>query len=331
MITANFSPRLRHCTLIDNPLSNETTLVVGDEYFTLERSGDRSKFLQLKSFFDGRHSIADISLKTDLSEDTIINIVSAFDNAGLLQRRHAQPSISVNLFRRAIEKTSLMWRRQIGLHKLFIGLGNRSFRKEVFIGLLLETYHYVRLLPQALMEVVKNSRSAVFRDVILHYAEQELDHYIEYAKSLIQIDRIARHLEESHPTVGTLSLVRNFESIGRRHELSLICCLQLIEARAAEMDDAENDLLAIASGYGMRDLMQPFIDHMKIDVNLGHSDLLEQALKNSDLVSAEAAHTAVNDMHDIKHSFDVFHDSVIAYYDDISNYIPRPRVDFFAL
>lgn len=325
-------PRLRHCTLIDAPETSQTTLVVGRDYFQLERTaGVRDDLLRLKSLLDGRHTIEEICRRTGLGTSNVIDVVGAFSEAGLLQSRTAEEEISAQVFKTRVEESSLMWRRQIGLHRLFGGLSAGSFRREVFIGLLLETYHYVYMLPRTLKAIAGSLDGSPYCDVVLHYAEEEMDHYLSYQPALSEIDVIGPYLKDAHPTVGTLSLIRNFESIGRRSPLSLVCCLQLIEARPSEMANAECHLTEIAEKYGMADAVVPYIEHMKADIEFGHSDLLSTALKDISVISVSDAHTAVNDMHDLKHCFDVFHDSVVAYYEDISNYIPRPKVDFFAL
>jgi hypothetical protein len=328
----DFKPRLRHCTLIDDPSSNHTTLVIGKAYYSMERiSGDRAALLKVKSLLDGRHTISEISLDTGVSTDSISDVVSTFGEAGLLQTRTADPKISIETFKDRVEDSTIMWRKQIGLHGLFSGLAEGTFRREVFIGLLIETFHYVRMLPRSLHAVAEKMPDSPFRKVILAYAEEEMDHFLDYRKALKRIDRVGPHLDDSHPTIGTLSLIRNFESIGYRDGLSLLCSLQLIEARPSEMESAEKNLLEIAGRYGLQDIMTPFIEHMKSDVASGHANLLSSALRGIHTVSIDDAHAAVNDMHDVKHCFDAFHDSIIQYYSDISNYIPRPKVDFFAL
>lgn len=330
-IDAEFRPRLRHCTLIEDASSGITTLVVGRDHFSLECQGDRKKFLELKSWFDGRHSISEIAVKTGLPVQDVFGVVDTFISSGLLQQREAEGRIAVADFTRRVEESSLMWRRQIGLHQLFGGLAEGLYRQEVLLGLLIEAYHYVRLLPRVLAAVAPQMEDSSFRRIVAEYALEEMDHHLEYRKSLLQVDRIARHLETAHPTVGTLSLIRNFESVGRRSELSLVCCLQLIEARRSEMDAAEQDLRKIAGKYGYEHLIEPFVSHMRADVDLAHAGILDSALGQTEWVAANDAHVAVNDMHDIKHAFDAFHDSIVQYYGDISNYIPRPTVDYFAL
>ncbi|MBX9592145.1 MAG: hypothetical protein K2X43_22870 [Hyphomonadaceae bacterium] len=324
-------PRLRHCTLIEDPSETATTLVVGRDYFKIERTGDRSRFLHLKSLLDGRHDLDQLSSLTGLSLASVSEVVSAFAELGLLQDRQDAPTITAQAFIEQVEDSALMWRRQIELHPLLARLASGDVRREVFIGLLIETYHYVKLLPAVIADLVPTVEDEHTRQVLAHYAEEERLHYLDYEQALSSLDRIGKWISSSHPTVGTLSLVRNFEAVGRRSALSLVCCLQLIEARLFEAPAAEADLRTIAERYDAEALVEPFIQHMKADLDMGHSGILREALKYREAIDADLAHQAVNDMHDVKHCFDVFHDSVLQYYGDISNYIPRPKVDYFAL
>lgn len=327
-----FKPRLRHCTLIDDPGTSKTILVVGSSYFELERqTGTRAEFLKLKSLLDGRRSINEISALTGVSVESVRSIVSMFHEAGLLQERTAIDQIAVEEFKLRVEQSSLMWRRQIGLHTLFGGLTEKLYRREVFVGLLVETYHYVKALPRTLKRVASHMTDGALRDCVEQYADEEMDHFLMYEEALRRLDSVGDYIDEAHPTIGTLSLLRNFESIGLRNELGLVCCLQLIEARQTEMESAESHLVQIARNYGMVETVQPYIEHMKADVGMGHADLLSRALRSKRFIDAPTAHEAVNDMHDLKHAFDGFHHGIIEYYADVSNYIPRPRVDFFAL
>lgn len=325
-------PRLRHCTLMTEPDLPYVTLVVGRNHFQLELlEGGLPRFFHLKSYFDGRRTIQDISKATGVSESDVIDVADAFGSAGLLQLRTNTAEISLNDFLRSVEDTSIMWRRQIDLHNIFGGLETGLCRKEVFIGLLLETYHYVRLLSPTLLKVAERWESSLIRQTVIEYAMEEMEHYRSYEAALDTIDRLHGHVGNSNPTIGTLSLIRNFESIGMRSGLSLVCCLQLIEARAFEADDAEDHLLRIARNYNLEKVVEVFIAHMRSDLGLMHANLLNAALQGVSAIAESDAHEAVNDMHDIKHCFDEFHDSIVKYYDDVSNYIPRPKVDYFAL
>ncbi|HBR7307357.1 TPA: hypothetical protein ACV5EY_001348, partial [Klebsiella aerogenes] len=325
-------PRLRHCTLIDDIENDKTTIVVGKEYFSIERlAGGRDDFLIIKSLMDGRHTVKQISSLSGIDLSNVIDVVEMFDSNGLLQQRNASDTISCDEFLMKIEDTTCMWRRQIGLHNLFHGLLLKKYRVEVFLGLLIETFHYMKLLPSMLSRVAVYINDEEHKELILKYANEEMFHYLPCLKALSKIERIGDSVKDSHPTMGTLSLIRNFESIAIKNSLSLICCIQFVEARVSEMESAEKNLRAIANVYGLLDAVEPYISHMKYDINMEHSNLLSQSLSSRKSLSMADVHHCINDMHDIKHCFDLFHDDVIKYYGDISNYIPRLSVDYFSL
>lgn len=325
-------PRLRHCTIVADPAQASVTLVVGRKHLELEHeAGARDDFLALKGYFDGHHTIREMGDATSIDPADVLGVAQAFEEAGLLQTRTSAPRIPLGDFLERVEDTSIMWRRQIGLHRLFGGLEEGIYRREALLGLLLETYHYVRLLSPTLAQVAESWDDSPAKQVVLEYAYEEMEHHRDYEATLDTVPRLRGRIASSHPTVTTLSLIRNFESIGRRSSLSLVCCLQMIEARASEADHGEAHLRKIARVYGLDELIDPFVKHMRADLGLEHSSLLMKSLAGTSDVAAAAAHESVNDMHDIKHCFDEFHDGIIKYYADISNYIPRPKVDYFAL
>jgi hypothetical protein len=73
------------------------------------------------------------------------------------------------------------------------------------------------------------------------------------------------------------------------------------------------------------------LTHLEKDIEMGHTSLIEQALSDVEDVRIDEVNYAINCVHDLKHSFDQFHDQILQYYSDISNYIPRLKVDYFSL
>lgn len=324
-------PRLRHCTIVDEPESNVSKMIIGKSFYDITRTGSREKFLHLKSMLDGRHNLDEIATISGVKIEAVEDIVDSFSSLGLFQNRECFELVPKEYFLQRVEESSLMWRRQIDLHPLFGKLIDGECRKEVFIGYLIEGYQYVKMLPKVLLRASEVIEDKNIRSVVENYAAEELNHYRIYESELKKLPRIGKWIADSHPTSGTLALVRSFEAIARHSDLSLIACIQLIEARESEVADAEDHLKTISKHFGMESFVEPYLEHMNADIGLGHSNLLADALVNWSHVPADTAHIAVNDMHDIKHSFDIYHDSILEYYSDISNYLPRLKVDFFAL
>ena len=324
-------PRLRHCTLAEDTESGITKLVIGDECFDLAREGNRSDFLKLKSLLDGRHTLDEICDLTGLNRGAVFSAVEEFEKFGFFQCRNSQPEISKKEFLELVRSTTTMWRRQIGLHPLFGQLSEQSCRKEVFLGYLIESFHYMRELPRLIARLSASVADERIGKLALQYAEEEKEHYQDCLESLSKIERIGPHIEGSHPAPGTLSLLSTIDYRGRTSDLALACCIQFIEANTDEAEDAESHLLALAEAYGEPHLVAPFISHMKADLDAQHSSFLELATLSAETIEVREAHNSVNVLHDIKHAFDLFHSSILEYYEDTSNYIPRLTVDYFSL
>lgn len=120
--------------------------------------------------------------------------------------------------------------------------------------------------------------------------------------------------------------------IGRSSTLAYFACTSLFEANKSDFQPARQKLEKVAMGYGVApDSIAQIISHMEADISMGHKGLLQEALHDKTLIDSDEAHYAVNCLHDLKHSFDQFHDQILQYYNDISNYIPRLKVDYFSL
>lgn len=308
-------------------------MIVGRNYFELkEEEGSREQFLHIKRYFDGRHSVNEISRLTGASEQSIIGIIDAFDEMGLLRQEEPDELIPVGKFIERVKDSCVMWSRQIGYHRLFGLLHEGRVRKEVFIGLVLETYHYVKSASKHISTALAHSSDDRLSKILAEYLTEEYDHDKLILESLKRMGMPEEHVIHAHPIIGTMSLINMLCEIGRQSTLAYFACTTLFESRQEDFDSAKNDLEYIGSLYGYgADVLEPIIQHLRADVSADHINLLEEALEKREFIAAADAHFAVNCLHDLKHSFDQFHDQVIQYYSDISNYIPRLKVDYFSL
>jgi len=326
-------PRLRHCTFRWESNATPMTMIVGREHFELsEKEGERNTFLNVKRYFDGRHSIGTIAEITGVSAEAVRAIAVQFDELGLLRTAEPMDSIPADVFAKQIDQSCEMWARQIGYHRLFSGLQNGELRKEVFLGTILETYHYVKSAPKHIGTAVAHCANPAFEPLLSQYFTEEWNHAQLILASLVRMGLPREWVEDAHPIIGTWSLVNNLCEIARQDTLAYLACTALFEAKDDDFADSAEGLRRTAVRHGFpADCADPIIGHAEMDIAAGHVSLLGQALQHVPFVTAEQAHRAVNNLHDVKHSFDQFHDQIIQYYTDIANYIPRVKVDYFSL
>jgi hypothetical protein len=319
--------------MLSTPSEDTISIVVGTEQFELkELFGQKDRFLNVKRYFDGRHSVKEISRITNVSEQSITEVVEQFGELGILRSEEEVKSIPVGAFLEKVKESCLMWQRQIGYHRLFSLLKNKEVRKEVFLGLILETYHYVNSAPKHISTAIANCRDPRWRDILNDYFIDEYDHGQLYVRTLQKMGLQEDRIINSHPIIGTMSLVNMLCEIGRASTLGYLACTSLFEANKEDFLPAKQEMEAIAVSYGFSasDLSEA-IGHMEQDIKMEHKSLLGEALEGQENINADEAHYAVNCLHDLKHSFDQSHDQILQYYSDISNYIPRLKVDYFSL
>lgn len=329
-----YQPQLRHCTFFMPKNGGPTLMIVGSQHFEIEQQGaDLQTFLNFKRYLDGRHSIAEISSITGLDVDDVLGIVTGFAEQGLLREEVAElERIPVPDFVAQITESTGMWAEQIGYHRLWSGLANQDYRKEVFLGLILETYHYINSAARHISTAIAHCTDEHWRKLLSEYLTEEYDHAKLARQSLVNMGVPEEQVTGAHPLIGTWSLVNNLCQIAREDTLGYLACTKLFEARGVESVEGANELqeLAVAYGYPER-CLEPLVSHVVEDVEAEHTGLLEEALEGRESVSADRAHTAVNNLHDLKHSYDQYSENIIYYYSDVANYIPRLKVDYFSL
>jgi hypothetical protein len=319
--------------MLDRGSESALHLIVGDSHFELsELQGDRATFLRLKSLLDGRHSVTEISQTTGVPIADVRNLLSQFENLGLLRRHVSELSIQSADFLQSLQATIGMWKRQIGYHSLFQGLSKGQFRREVLVGLFIETYHLVRLASNHIAAAAGSANSDFDRTVLARYLSEESDHAHYILRTCEALGYSAVDVHASQPIVGTISLVHMLSEIGRQDTIAYLAALALMESVPRDAVEADEAITMLAIAYDVdRAVFQDARDHLNVDLKMGHGNLLARSLQHCSELSLDRANSIVNLVHDLKHAFDQMHDGILQYYGDISNYVPRLKVDYLSL
>ena len=329
----DYRPRLRHAAFRFTSPDAPIQMIVGKEYFEIaEVLGTREEFFEVKRYLDGRHTLTQIAERSGVDEDSVRQVVAAFSEIGLLHRAEPFVTIPAKEFAAQVEASCEMWGRQVGYHRLFSGLDKGEYRAEVFLGLVLETYHYVRSAPKHIATAIAHCDDERLVPLLSKYFTEEWNHAGMMRLALKRMGMPKSHIETANPTIGTWSLVNNLCEIARQDTLSYLACTSLFEARADDFDAAAESLRRAARLVGFaEDCAEPLITHMRVDLEAGHVGLLEESVEVLGDIPEAHVHRAVNNLHNLKHSYDQFHDHVVQYYTDIANHLPRLKVDYFSL
>lgn len=168
-------PRLRHCTFV---ISDEKIyMVFGQDYFEVTGIvGDHKQFMALKRYMDGRHTLKEISENTGIAEEYVKDIVIQLEELALFRKEERMERIDTSVFLQSIQDIAVMWSRQIGYHRLYAGLERKEFPESVFIGLMIETYHYVASAPKHIATAIAHCNDKRLEHILVDYFLDEHDH-----------------------------------------------------------------------------------------------------------------------------------------------------------
>jgi hypothetical protein len=290
------------------------------------------RFLNIRSFCTGYNSIDDISKKTMSSADEIRIMVDSLAEIDILHLPFKPlDSIPKKQIRQTLKAAAKIWSEQLAdthiSRDIFLG----KTGKNVVLGWLLETYHYVKLFPGAL-EVAAEHAKGSLRELLVEYARQEKGHEWFILQSLLKAGVTKQEVEESIPLISTRTIDLLFKELFILEPCAVLLVASIIEAEDFNSSAVSEVARVLHEVHNFPiDMFNPFFDHVKIDSNLGHNRLLHDNIKFLDNININNLHDIVNKLHDIKHAFDLQKLEINDYYGKVGNYFPRQRVDFFAI
>lgn len=326
-------PTLRHSVITSNEDAGTIFVICSGECFEIKvEAGEQKYFLQLVKYFDGRHSIEQIIEKTGIEKEDLIDTIEVLSSMNLFKTENSVSNIEKSQFFDKFEKAALMWSRQLNTHRLYKGLEQQQFPKDVLIGMILETYHYVASAPKHSATAIAHCNDKRLENILTHFFVDEYNHARLLLKTLENLGLSREQVINSKPLAGTQYLINTLCDLGRRHTLCYFGGTALFEGRADDFDQSKDSLEKICSNYGIDpSAVEPMVDHLRGDIVANHRGLLEEALDNVTHLEASIAQSIVNSCHELTEAFNFFSENIITYYSSASASIPRQPVDYFAL
>ncbi|TAK74622.1 MAG: hypothetical protein EPO11_06625 [Gammaproteobacteria bacterium] len=293
---------------------------------------EASKFLKIRSFCTGYNNIVGIAEKSKIPIDEIQSIVDSLIEIDALHLPFKPLEILTKQeIIYTLDAATKIWSEQLYDTHISrdIFLGKTS--KNVVIGWLLETYHYVKSFPDAL-EIASNHAGGKLKEILIEYTKQEKGHEWFILQSLLKAGLSKQEIENSIPLISTRTIDFLFKELFSLEPCAVLLVARIIEAEDFDVNSANEVAKILYEIHGFPiDMLKSFFDHVEVDSKLGHHQLLENNLKLLEEINPCRLHDIVNKLHDIKHAFDLQKLEIKDYYDKIGNYLPRQYVDFFAI
>lgn len=325
-------PKFRHNLWTNYEDSPEITyLSVSHGTYTVP-TADVQRFLKMRSYCTGHHSIDAIAEKSNLLKNEVSSIINSLDEINVLHLPFKPTeSIPKNHMVSTLLAAADIWRAQLSDTHISNEIFSGKTSKHVVMGWLLETYHYIKHFPVAL-EIAAACAHGQLQQLLKDYAKQEKGHEFFILQTLLKAGLTRSEVEDSIPLISTRMI-----DLLLRELFTLEPSTVLLVAGIIEADDynheAANTVAAILNQVHdfPIDMLVPFFKHVDIDNQLGHQQLLNNNRHFLQEIDPIHLHDVVNKLHDLKHAFDLQKLEIYDYYDKLGNYIPRQRVDFFAI
>ena len=324
-------PKLKHDLWYSYSTSPEIYYLVipGASYEVPAR--EAKEFFPIRTFCTGHFTVEEISTKTGTNVKKIKKMLLGLKD---IEAIHEKIISLVDTPREELSAklklACMTWRDQLNEMYVVNDIFNLRAHKNIVIGWMLETYHYIRNFPTALKIAADNTEGEL-KNVLLKYYNQEKGHEIFIEKSLIKMGLTREEVRTSSPLVSTTSIHRQMIEMFKKNPLSVFPVSLMIEGIEFE-EDTKEAYQKIALHYGFeKSVFEDFLAHMKIDYELGHGKLFDDNIFLVENIDHNDINDLINDLHDLKHCFDLQTAEIKTYYSRPGCYIPRQYISYFAI
>jgi len=325
-------PRLRENVWHIYPDGDSATLVTTRDSFEVDHD-DAVKFLRMRSHCTGSHTISEIAQRSGLEVVEVVDTLRSLSEAEVVLSDGAQEApLDAAEVRTMMLTICDLWASELRNNYIGAELAQGDQPKSVLIGWLFEAYHYIADFPKAIDHATKHASGAL-RKVLEIYADQERDH-AEFVVRTLENLGVSRHeLVTSTPLVSTRAIGWLMREMFEHEPSSALMMAALVEATEVDDDAVRPFKERISELYDVPlTVLDPYFEHQEIDLAMGHADLFKNNAALVEITDRARIDTVVNNLHDLKHGFELQTLEIKQYYTDLfGRYMPRQKMRYAAL
>lgn len=298
---------------------------------------DREDLLDALPYLQARLSLANVAKITGISRDDLSGLLQYLAEEDLLDRekrldtadKHDQVISGPELYRVFRDNFDDWMQEAFSApywQKMLSGEGSR----ELFIGYLLELYHYTRNANRHMPLVVSTCNPAwknVKRLLATHYKE-EWNHYAFFQNALAAMGLPKQDVIDSDPLPSTLEMSNFMRQCARTSTICYAICSAILEGTTEDGDSYRDFFREIAQLYDIPDAaIKPIYDHLDLDAQYGHESLFKEICGEVSVITvADAQRVLSTGKQMIDHIF-LWTDHIDQYYGDPERELVRRKFD----
>jgi Iron-containing redox enzyme len=325
-------PKLKENVWHLYPDAERANLITTQAAYNVPRHAAQA-FLKMRSFCTGYNTIADIAVKSGFSVKDVMDCIQSLQPAGIVYSLDGPVAeFPQEIARDLLLKSSAIWANELRNNYIGNGFVNGTLHRNVLIGWLLEMYHYIKDFPEAIAHAARYAEGAL-RDLLTKFANEERGHEVFVEGTLVNLGLSPKEIETSHPMLSTRLIGLLMRELFELEPSSVLLLAALVEAQEFDEKQIQAFKTKLEEHYDIKaGAMDPYFEHQRIDVALGHAQMLEDNMQLLRIRDRVCMDQVVNKLHDIKHAFELQGLEIRQYYSSLNGkYIPRQPVTFASL
>lgn len=237
---------------------------------------------QVLQDMDGRHALQDIaaSARTDCAS-LIKWLAPMLENGVVAEAGLASNMVMPETFADTCRRVFPQWKERLFSHPLWTSLARGSAPRDVFLGWLIESYHFIEgvtiRLPMCIAACTDASARAVF---VRHFAE-EYDHRHFFLRAL-QAAGMGADVAQRRPLPGTGAVLNCMREAARHDFLAYAACSGFLESTGTDRNNAHAFFTRVAEHYASTSpgIVEPMVAHVRLDESYAHGLFLEKVCRH---------------------------------------------------
>lgn len=281
-------PRFRPGVSV-NHSDSEISIEYRDQSCDLEVNAAKAELIDLlQSLGVGGKTIGELKEHYLNLASSIDSLVEEFDRLGLLTETKfaiEADCISGREFYHEIRAFADLCIQTKCRSALYEGLKQKTLKREVLIGYVLEYFYLVRQAPGLIAPSLTHAEPMLVQKLLQGFLASELNHDEMLAHSLEAVGIRSNTLELMQPLPATFSLCASLGVYAKQHTLTFKSLLFLFEMPSMAFNDA---LVEYCKSEGLPEkFWEPLLRHATINDELDHEDITLMLLKEIEAVSRE--------------------------------------------
>ena len=225
-------------------------------------------------------------------------------------------TVSPTEFAAICRRLFLPWKARVFSRPLWTGLTIGTRKRSIFIGWLLESYHFIEGANLRLPYAVACCHNDAAREAFARHYAEEWNHGSYYLTALSRVGLDEGRVIDSEPILATTAVLNHMRRCARVDPLGYAVCSGFLESTGEDRTAGKKFLSLIDEHYSSgSSIAAPLLEHLELDEAYGHNGLLEDTCEFFGELTVARASAALDAGFRLVEVLEYWSDSIMETYD----------------